>query len=185
MTPSNALTYSSARLGQVLAGQPDGDRADRLHVDQPGLAAQPPDLLDHAGGVGDRRGVGHRADRGVPAHRGRPRAGLHGLGILAAGLAQVRVQVDQAGQRHEAARVDRLVGRAGVGHDPVAQEQVGRLGAEQRHPLDAVRRHAVPPLGMPSWPSPSRPSPARAGRSSVQSVMLSPRAAGRGRPSGR
>ena len=87
-----------AELGQLLAGQPDGDRADRLHVDQPGLAAEPPDLLDDAGRVGDRRGVGHRAHRGVAAERRGPRAGLDGLGVLAARLAQVGVQVDQARQ---------------------------------------------------------------------------------------
>ena len=43
-----------AELGEPLAGQPDGDRADRVDVAVAGLAAQPPDLLDDAGGVGDR-----------------------------------------------------------------------------------------------------------------------------------
>ena len=136
MTPSNALTYSSARristgvgdalavvgehphprggvghraeLGEPLAGQPDGDRADRVDVAVAGLAAEPPDLLDDAGGVGDRVGVGHRVDGGEAAQRGGPGAGLDGLGVLAARLAQVGVQVDQAGQRDQAVGVDDL-----------------------------------------------------------------------------
>ena len=112
MTPPNALTYSSARRisagsdthapssektrtwaaesaiapssASCVAGPPDGDRADRLHVDQPGLAAQPPDLLDHAGGVGGRIGVGHGEHRGVATERGGRGAGLDRLGVLAA-----------------------------------------------------------------------------------------------------
>ena len=121
-----------AELGQALAGQPDRDRADRLHVDQAGLAAQPPDLLDHAGGVGHRRGVRHRADRGVAAQRRRPRAGLDRLGVLPARLAQVGVQVDQAGQRDQSVGVDDLgalgggADRADRGDHAVAQQQVGR-----------------------------------------------------------
>ena len=136
MTPSNALTYSSARristasrhalavvgehpdpgrgvghraeLGEPLARQPDGDRADREDVAVAGLAAQPPDLLDDAGGVGDRVGVGHRVHGGEAAQRRGLGAGLDGLGVLAARLAQVGVQVDQAGQRDQAVGVDDL-----------------------------------------------------------------------------
>ena len=96
-----------AELGEPLALQPDGDRADRVDVAVARLAAEPPDLLDDAGGVGDRVGVGHRVHRGEAAQRGRAGAGLDGLGVLAAGLAQVGVQVDQAGQRDQARRVDR------------------------------------------------------------------------------
>jgi hypothetical protein len=55
--------------------------------------------------------------RGEPAERGGPGAGQHGLGVLAAGLAQVRVQVDEPRQRDQALRVDRLdvPGRLEVG----------------------------------------------------------------------
>ena len=53
----------------------DGDRTDRAHVDVAGLRAQPPDLLDHAGRVGDRVGVGHRVHGGEAARRPRPGAG--------------------------------------------------------------------------------------------------------------
>ena len=173
MTPSNAFTYSRARrisrasatqcpssekirtraadvghraqLGQVLAGEPHGDRPDRLHVDQAGLATEPPHLLDDAGRVGDRRGVGHRAHRGVAAERRGPGAGLDGLGVLAAGFAQVGVQVDETRQGDQPVGVDRrgARGRAAFGDHPVADEQVGRLAAEHAHALDDVRH--LPP----------------------------------------
>ena len=91
-------------LGEPLAAEPDGDRADREDVAVPGLAAQPPHLLDDTGGVGDRVGVGHRVHRGEAAERRGLGAGLDGLGVLAAGLAQVGVQVDQAGQARPARR---------------------------------------------------------------------------------
>ena len=136
MTPSNALTYSSARRISTASlthlpssektrtraaesaiapssasrspWRPDGDRADRVDVAVAGLAAEPPDLLDDARGVRDRLGVRHRVHGGEAAQRGGPGAGLDGLGVLAAGLAQVRVQVDQAGQRDQAGGVDDL-----------------------------------------------------------------------------
>jgi hypothetical protein len=135
-----------AELGQLLAGQPDGDGADRLHVDQAGLAAQPPDLLDDAGGVGDRRRVGHREDGRVAAEGRGARAGLDRLGVLAARFPQVGVQVDQAGQGDQTGGVDDLGVRVGPGGDhPVADQQVGRRGAEQGNTLDQVRGHALPP----------------------------------------
>ena len=79
---------------------------DRAHVDEAGHLAQAPDLLDDAGGVGDGVGVGHGVHAGEAAERGRLRARQHGLGVLAAGLAQVGVQVDEAGQGHQAVGVD-------------------------------------------------------------------------------
>ncbi len=130
-----------AELGEPLAAEADGDRADREDVAVPGLAAEPPDLLDDAGGVGDRVGVGHRVHGGEAAERGGARAGLDGLGVLAARLAQVGVQVDQAGQRDEPGGVDDLgVVRASspvpiAAITPSREQQVGRLAAEDRAPL--------------------------------------------------
>jgi len=49
-------------------------------------------------------------DRGEAAERGGERAGLDGFGVLAAGLAQVRVQVDQPGQQHHPGTVEGLFG---------------------------------------------------------------------------
>ena len=174
MTPSNALTYSSARrisdgvvdalavvgedpdarggvghraeLGELLALEPDGDGTDRRDVAVAGLAAEPPDLLDDAGGVGDRVGVGHRVHGGEAAERRGPGAGLDGLGVLAAGLAQVGVQVDQAGQRDQAVGVDRRWRRradrpgADLGDDAVGEQEVGGVAAEQARAAHQVRR---------------------------------------------
>ena len=70
-----------------------------------------------------------------PQRRGRG-AGLDGLGVLAAGLAQVGVQVDQAGQRDQARRrrpPRRRLGQAAadLGDDAVVDQQVGGVAAEQ------------------------------------------------------
>ena len=158
MTPSNALTYSSARRISTASEtqmpssentrtraaesaiapssasrstcEPDGDRADRPHVAVAGRLAEVPDLLDHTGRVGDRVGVGHRVDRGEATACGRARAGLDRLGVLAAGLAQVGVQVDQAGQGDQPVGVDRCTASWGVvpgsAITPSLQDQVGR-----------------------------------------------------------
>ena len=139
-----------AELGQPLAAQADGHRPDRDDVDQAGLLAQPPHLLDDAGGVGDRVGVGHRVDGGEAAEGGGAAAGLDGLGVLAARLAQVGVQVDQPGQRDEPAGVDDLgAGRgqalADGGDAAVLHQQVGGVPAQDAGPLDQVRRHEGAP----------------------------------------
>ena len=116
-----------AELGELLAGQPDGDGADRVDVAVAALAAEPPDLLDDAGGVGDRVGVGHRVHGGEAAHRRRLGAGEHGLGVLAARLAQVGVEVDQTGQGDQARGVDglevALLVPVAVERDPAVLEQ--------------------------------------------------------------
>jgi hypothetical protein len=97
-----------AQLGQLAAAQADRDGANRLHVAAARLAAEPPDLLDHAGGVRDRIGVGHRVHRGEAAERGSRGPRGHGLGILPARFAQVRVQVDKAGQQDQPVGVQPL-----------------------------------------------------------------------------
>lgn len=98
MTPAGGVVHG-AELGELLALQADGDGADGLDVAVAGLLAEPVDLLDDTGGVGDRVGVGHGEDGGVAAGGGGAGAGEDGLGVLAAGLAQVGVEVDQAGQQ--------------------------------------------------------------------------------------
>src|SRR5262245_59486312 len=72
----------------------------------PGLPAEPPDLLDHTGRVGDGLGIGHRVDGRVPAERGGSSAARDRLGVFPARLSQVSMQVDQAGQRDQAAGVE-------------------------------------------------------------------------------
>ena len=131
----SAIAPSSASRSPCEA---DGDGADRAHVAVAGLAAEPPDLLDDAGGVGDRVGVGHRVHGGEAARAPRPGAGLDRLGVLAARLAQVRVQVDQAGQGDQPVGVDDLGAArrsapvADLGDDAVPHQDVGRLAAEDR-----------------------------------------------------
>jgi hypothetical protein len=139
-----------AQLGEPFPGQPDGHRADRLYVHQPGLPAEPPDLFDHARGVGDRVGVGHGAHRRVPAGRRGPGAGLDRLRIFAPRLAQVGVQVDEAGQDDQPGRVHD--GRAGggqpaahFGNHAVTDQQVLRRTADDRGATDQKNAHLLPP----------------------------------------
>jgi hypothetical protein len=74
-------------------------------------------------------------DGGVPAEGGGPGSGLNGFGVLAAGLAEVGVDVHHAGQCHQAGGVDDggAVSRqpgSGFGDDAVADQQVRRLAAQ-------------------------------------------------------
>ena len=138
------------QLGHLDAGEVHRDGADRLDIDQAGLPAQPPHLFHHTGRVRYRRRVRHRAHRRVAAQRGGPRPGFHRLGVLTARLAQVRVQVDQAGQGDQAAGVDdmrplRGQAAAELDHDAVAQQQVGRDATENPGILDQISGHRWPP----------------------------------------
>ena len=81
------------------------------HLAQPGLAALLAHELDDRHAVLRRVGVRHRDDRGEPAERRGAAAGLDGLGLLLAGLAQVHVQVDEAGADDAAGGVEHGVGR--------------------------------------------------------------------------
>ena len=82
-----------------LPSRPDGDGADRVHVDESDLLAAAPHVVGDDRAVGDRVGVGHREHRGVAAERGGGRTGFDVLGVLAAGFAQMGVQVDETGQQ--------------------------------------------------------------------------------------
>ena len=92
--------------GQLLPGPADGDRRRRMNVAQPGSLALAADELDDADTVLCRVGVRHRDHCGVPAERGRARPGLDRLGFLLAGLAEMRVEVDEARRHGEAGRVE-------------------------------------------------------------------------------
>lgn len=105
VTPSGGVVHG-AEFGELLPLQADGDGADGLHVAVAGLLAEPVDLLDDTGGVGDRVGVGHGEDGRESAGGGGTGAGEDGLGVLAAGLAQMGVQVDEAGQQDPALGLD-------------------------------------------------------------------------------
>ncbi len=85
--------------------------------------------LDGPLAVDGRVGIGHAGDRGEPAGQRGGRAGLDGLVLLEARLAEVDVHVDQAGRHDFARRVDHrfLPGRGGIvsGDAAVGQQQVG------------------------------------------------------------
>ena len=87
-----------AERGQRLAGPPDGDGTGHRHL---GRAPRPraSTSAGHPGRVDGRLRVGHGHDGGVAAEGGGPGPGLDRLGLLAAGLAQMGVQVDQPGRR--------------------------------------------------------------------------------------
>ncbi len=140
-----------ADLGEALAGEADRDRADGLDVGVPGGAAERGDLLDDPGGVGDGVGVGHGAHGRVAALGGGAGAGADGLGVLAAGLAQVGVEVDQAGQEHQAVGVDDLgsggAGGADLGDAALADEDVRSAAAEEVGAFDEYgSRHRTSPF---------------------------------------
>ncbi len=103
------------------------DGADRIEPRAAGdLAPQAQELAGLAAVV-DRVRVGHRADGGEAARgrRGEPRRDR--LGVLAPGLAQVRVQVDEAGQDQKARGVEHL-GVAGL--DAVADLDDAAVGEQ-------------------------------------------------------
>ncbi len=183
-----------AELGELAAVQAGRYGADRLHVAVARLPAEAPDLLDDAGGVGDRVGVGHRVHGGEAAERGGLRAGAHRLGVLAAGLAQMSVQVDEAGQRDQAGarpapgRPRRLRPGPASGDQAVRQDQVSHSAAGQLRALDqpglaAAHLATSSALGArraaQCLQRPQRPGPSARRRDQPR------RAAGTGPPSGR
>ncbi|GMA92506.1 hypothetical protein GCM10025869_30350 [Homoserinibacter gongjuensis] len=141
-----------ADLGEPLAREPHGDGADRAHRGVTVLRTERGDLLDDARGIGHRGGVGHGVHSREAAGSGRAGSREHRLARLEARLAQVGVQVDEAGQRHEAVGVDhgRAVaaeGCAAFGHDAALDEEVGRGAVGQPGAPDENRRHAATSRG--------------------------------------
>ena len=84
-----------AERRELLARPADGDGARGAHVARR-RAAELEHLAHDAGVVDGRDGVGHGEDARVAAEGGGPGAGLDGLGLLLAGLAEVAVEVDEA-----------------------------------------------------------------------------------------
>ena len=81
-----------------------------------------------------RIGVGHLEHGGHPAEHGRARAGLQIFLVFQAGLAEMHLGVDDAGQDVQAAAVDALARRgaaqgADFGDEPVADADVAQAGA--------------------------------------------------------
>ena len=147
-----------AQLGEVLPLEPHGDGSHGMDIAVASLDPAAPHLLDHTRGVGHRSGVGHRMHGGEAPQCGRRGAAGDRLGILATGLTQMRVQIHEARQHHEAATVDDLVGAArgaarrrqlgdaAVGHGDI--DGVLAVGPDiaqcERHALASSVRSAAP-----------------------------------------
>ena len=128
-----------AEFRKTLARQTDGHRAYRTHLGPARFEPQRIDLFDDSGGIGHRGAVGHRVDRGESAPGRRLGPGEHGFGVFPAGLPQMGVQIDQAGQRHQAVRIDHdRAGRV----DPVAGLQDHAVADQEVTPLPAERLRA-------------------------------------------
>ena len=154
--PGSGLGHR-AELSELLAAQPHGDRPDRVDIAVARILAEPPDLLDDAGDVGDRFSVGHRVHGGEPAQRGGKRAGLDGFRVLPARLPQVGVQVDKPGQGDQPTGVERLgAHRLVLDNDPVVDVQICRLIAKRPHSAQDPRTHAATSGVSASCPPRSR-----------------------------
>ena len=122
-----------AHLGELLAGQADRDRSDRVDVDQADLLPAPPHVVGDHHRVRHRVRVRHRENRRVAAECRGGGTGFDGLGVLAARFAQVRVQVDEARQQDLSRAVDHL----GVGvhaRPDLARSRRRRAGRRRDRP---------------------------------------------------
>jgi hypothetical protein len=95
--PDDPGVRQLAQCRERLAGSTRRDRApgERAHR-RPGLRRGGCHLRQHGRIVEGRRRVRHRADRREPAVSGRRQAAGHGLRVLVARLAEVRMEVDEA-----------------------------------------------------------------------------------------
>ncbi len=100
-------------VGELLAERAKGDGGHGEDADG-GVAFRGEDVLHGGNAIGDGGGVGHGDDGGDAAEGRGARAGADGLFPGLAGLAEVDVEVDEAGEDVEAGGVD-VLGRGGVG----------------------------------------------------------------------
>ena len=102
-----------AEFGEPLALEPDRDGADgrRRIAGLRGRAARPARRRRRCRRRGRCSAIAYTA---VKPPRRRPGTGLDGLGVLPAGLAQMGVEVDQAGQQRSARRPSTTVGAGGA-----------------------------------------------------------------------
>ena len=137
-------------LGELDAVEALGHGAHRHHLGQAAGTAEVEHPLGGFRRVGDGARVGHREDGGVAARcRGRGPGG-DGLGVLATGLAEVHVEVDEARQGDQTVGVEHLdvaarAHRADLPDDAVLDEQVGGVGAEEAGATDQQAAHRATP----------------------------------------
>src|SRR5690606_12791147 len=147
-----------ADLREPLPRESDRDGADRAHRDIAVLFAERGDLLDDTRGVLHGARVGHGMHRREAAGRGCPGPGQHCLALLEAGLAEVRVQVDETWERLQAVgvddgrpgRVDRVDEDAVADRD-VASRTIGKSRALDQDRTGAQKCHTDPPPWF--WPA--------------------------------
>jgi hypothetical protein len=116
------------------AGAAHGDARRRVHVAETGSPPLGADELDHRYRVLRRFGVRHGHDRGESSEGRGSAAGLDRLGLLAAGLAKVHVQIDEAGGDDAAGCVEHVVVVASrdvpdLDHPSVGDGHIGASGA--------------------------------------------------------
>jgi len=126
-------------------GTPDRDGADGIDAHR--QAGRPlDDVGDPLRRIECRVGVGHAADRGETAPHRRGRSGLQRLLLGKTRIAQVNVDVDQAGRHHQAARIDHLCAFRLRQTDPERSDLI----AHHQHVRDRVKslrgvHHAATP----------------------------------------
>ena len=115
----------------MVASPSDRDGAGDAHVARR-THPEVEHLAHDRGGVDRRVGVGHGDDRAVPAERGGAGRGLDRLRLLASGLAQVGMQVDESWSDDAPARIEHVLALevlADAGHGTVADQHVGTPAA--------------------------------------------------------
>ncbi len=143
ITPSKARTYSRARrinrasdthlpssentrtpaagsghqpqFRQLRTLQALADRTDWHYLSEAIASTEFGHVLGGLCRVGDRCGVRHGQDRRIAAPGGGRRAACHRFGVLAARLAEMTVQVDQAWQGDQPFGIESLDVRPGLG----------------------------------------------------------------------
>ena len=125
-----------ARPAAPLPARPSPRRARAARPASREATRGGPDPARTPGSSRARRRVRHRADRREAAVRRRRQPRRDRLGVLVAGLAQVRVEVDEAGRDDDPAGVDAVgVGAVQPGdrlEDPVADDDLARALAARR-----------------------------------------------------
>ena len=132
-----ALHDHVADLCERLALLAHRERADRAHVAEAGVAGAVDLVADLGAGVGHRIGVGHRGHVGEAAVGRGAGAGLDGLLVLEAGVAEVHVHVHETGNEVLAGGVDDL----GIGGRLEALPHARDLLAVDEHVADVVEAH--------------------------------------------
>ena len=110
---------------EVIAPPADRDRASNVHVAQARLLPEIEDLVDHRGAIDRGLRVRHRDNGREATECRRSRTALDRLGLFAAGLAQVRVEIHQPRRDDAPRRVERYACRVIVG------EAVTQIGADR------------------------------------------------------